>query len=165
MNWAGNNEPPKIWNTIKGNALNVRTKEGVGMGKFYGEMTPEGYQSGIVGTRLQKLVKGLDPEAARVEPTDINTGKSRTISTIIEQDLGHRGPINEEWINRAAPIFEQEVNRGHRASSYPSIPITPAMREKILKEGLPLFNVAALSAPLSRILGQGQTEGEDGTGQ
>ncbi len=34
----------------------------------YGDMTPEGYQSGIVGTRLQKLVKGLDPEAARVEP-------------------------------------------------------------------------------------------------
>jgi hypothetical protein len=50
--------------------------------------------------------------------------------------------------------------------SYPSIPITPAMREKILKEGLPLFNVAALSALVSRILGQGQpdTEGEDGGG-
>jgi hypothetical protein len=115
---------------------------GEGMKSFYGDMTPEGYQSGIVGTRLQKLVKGLDPEAARVEPSTIYKEPSHA-------DLG-RPPFSE---------FEKPLN-------YPSIPITPAMREKILKEGLPLFNVAALSALLSRILGQGQpdTEGEDGGG-
>jgi hypothetical protein len=114
---------------------------GRGMKSFYGDMTPEGYQSGIVGTRLQKLVKGLDPEAARVEPTKIEIDNSK-------------GPSSNEYDE----IFTSE--------QYPSVKITPAMREKILKEGLPLFNVAALSALVSRILGQGQpdTEGEDGGG-
>jgi PAS domain-containing protein len=114
---------------------------GEGMKSFYGDMTPEGYQSGIVGTRLQKLVKGLDPEAARVEPTKIEIDNSK-------------GPSSNEYDE----IFTSE--------QYPSVKITPAMREKILKEGLPLFNVAALSALVSRILGQGQpdTEGEDGGG-
>jgi hypothetical protein len=113
---------------------------GEGMKSFYGDMTPEGYQSGIVGTRLQKLVKGLDPEAARVEPTKIEIDNSKASS------------------NEYDEIFTSE--------QYPSVKITPAMREKILKEGLPLFNIAALSALVQRILGQGQpdTEDEDGGG-
>jgi hypothetical protein len=110
---------------------------GEGMKSFYGDLTPEGYQSGIIGTRLQKLVKGLDPDAARVEPTDIIQSKG--------------GPSGGPQSRMLADIKQ----------SYPSIPITPAMREKILKEGLPLFNVAALSALVSRILGQGQPDTED----
>jgi ribosomal protein S18 acetylase RimI-like enzyme len=112
---------------------------GEGMKSFYGDMTPEGYQSGIVGTRLQKLVKGLDPEAARVEP----------------HKIGEHYPK----LTPGQGYLPEDIN-------YPSMSITPAMREKILKEGLPLFNVAALSALVQRILGQGQpdTEGEDGGG-
>jgi hypothetical protein len=178
MNWSGNNEPPKIWNTIKGNALNVRTKEGVGMGKFYGEMTPEGYQSGIVGTRLQKLVKGLDPEAARVEPTKIPNDikgtfyeHGRPVRVQNRDGWGieyQDGTFRGGWISKAdaersmqGQIEDFTANQGVPGPNYPSIPITPAMRAKILKEGLPLFNVAALSALLSRILGQGQDTGED----
>jgi hypothetical protein len=116
---------------------------GEGMKSFYGDMTPEGYQSGIVGTRLQKLVKGLDPEAAKIEPT--------------RDALPPSGESDKAW-------FRQKESTDD--FNYPSVKITPVMREKILKEGLPLFNVAALSALVSRILGQGQpdTEGEDGGG-
>ena len=89
---------------------------GAGHKAFYGDMTPEGYQSGIVGTRLQKLVKGLDPEAARVEPT--------TITPADRSDL---------------PSWSVPKDSKLNPRDYPSIPITPAMREKILKEGLPLF--------------------------
>jgi hypothetical protein len=122
---------------------------GEGMKSFYGDMTPEGYQSGIVGTRLQKLVKGLDPEAAKIEPHGLNP------------DYGFP---DSAYAPGVPPPVRPEM-RGYK-QTYPSIPITPAMREKILKEGLPLFNVAALSALVSRILGQGQpdTEGEDGGG-
>jgi hypothetical protein len=125
------------------------TMGGEGMKSFYGDMTPEGYQSGIVGTRLQKLVKGLDPEAAKIEPHGLNP------------DYGFP---DSAYTPGAPPPVRPEM-RGYK-QTYPSIPITPAMREKILKEGLPLFNVAALSALVSRILGQGQpdTEGEDGGG-
>jgi hypothetical protein len=161
-----------------------------GMRKFYGEMTPEGYQSGIVGTRLQKLVKGLDPEAARVSPHSMPDRRSivtqvddalathkvhgqqrRQMADHIADIVEREGPTALDDY-AAPPGFEQAWNAGVAAAKksggtqYPSVPITPAMREKILKEGLPLFNIAALSALLSRILGQGQpdTEGEDGGG-
>jgi hypothetical protein len=163
---------------------------GEGMKSFYGDMTPEGYQSGIVGTRLQKLVKGLDPEAARVEPHGLESPRhvSMAVSDALKDfpmPTQQRNQINRHITDvvekegvRAldtydAPRgFEEAWAAGVQAAkqsdglSYPSVPITPAMREKILKEGLPLFNVAALSALLSRILGQGQpdTEGEDGGG-
>ena len=92
---------------------------GEGMKSFYGDMTPEGYQSGIVGTRLQKLVKGLDPEAARVEPTVIPhpMGSSKTVD--------NRSAVN---------LKEMYPDR-----SYPSIPITETLRKKILEDGLPMF--------------------------
>jgi hypothetical protein len=126
---------------------------GHGMRSFYGDMTPEGYQSGIVGTRLQKLVKGLDPEAARVEPHPVN---GQIISA------GGKWGVNT---GKGVKWYGSEAE-AHQAASYPSVSITPAMREKILKEGLPLFNIAALSALVQRILDQGQpgTEGEDGGG-
>jgi hypothetical protein len=111
---------------------------GEGMKSFYGDLTPEGYQSGIVGTRLQKLVKGLDPEAAKIETHTLDS---------------HRMP-------KRLPDGTDERGWKPDKKDYPSVKITPAMREKILKEGLPLFNVAALSALLSRILGQGQSDEE-----
>lgn len=88
---------------------------GEGHKKFYGTMSPEGYQSGIVGTRLQKLVKGLDPEAARIEPETLYA---------------------EEWMrDMGRPPFSK-----HEAPmTYPSIPFTETLRKKILEEGLPLF--------------------------
>jgi hypothetical protein len=67
-----------------------------------------------------------------VEPTKIEIDNSK-------------GPSSNEYDE----IFTSE--------QYPSVKITPAMREKILKEGLPLFNVAALSALVQRILGQPDT--------
>ncbi len=93
------------------------------MKSFYGDMTPSHWEPsaelhgtvqhkidpGIVGTRLTKLVKGLDPGAAKIEPAQIGR-KDRATKGI-----------------------------GPHGGEYPSIPITPAMREKILKEGLPLF--------------------------
>jgi hypothetical protein len=163
---------------------------GEGMKSFYGDMTPEGYQSGIVGTRLQKLVKGLDPEAARVNPHAMPD--RRSIITQVDDVLAtHKvhGQQRRQMADHIADIVEREgpaalddyaappgfeqawaaavgAAKKSGGTQYPSIPITPAMREKILKEGLPLFNVAALSALVSRILGQGQpdTEGEDGGG-
>jgi ribosomal protein S18 acetylase RimI-like enzyme len=140
---------------------------GHGMRSFYGDMTPEGYQSGIVGTRLQKLVRGLDPEAARVEPTEVPTGPPRSIDQIMREDLGQGGMILQshprfnELMEQAGAIQDAEKGRGRQIKTYPGVPITPAMREKILKEGLPLFNIAALSALVSRMLGQGPAEGED----
>ena len=117
---------------------------GEGHKGFYGDMTPEGYQSGIVGTRLQKLVKGLDPEAARVDKAEIPTGEPRTISTIFNENWPHEqfsqnNPLFEQRFAEASAIRDAEIAKGHRSATYPSIPITPAMREKILKEGLPLF--------------------------
>lgn len=120
------------------------TRRREGMKSFYGDMTPEGYQSGIVGTRLQKLVKGLDPEAARVEPHGIGE------ETYTRPELGENATYDRIGNKHKRPKF-----------TYPSIPITPAMREKILKEGLPLFNVAALSALMARILGQGPVTPEE----
>jgi hypothetical protein len=158
---------PHLPKAIQAHSLDMppgTTLGGEGMKSFYGDMTPEGYQSGIVGTRLQKLVKGLDPEAAKIESHELT--KSAAI----------RGPnARGEWVvasggnvlsfptEAKARAYLGDVSKG---DTYPSIPITPAMREKILKEGLPLFNIAALSALVSRILGQGQpdTEGEDGGG-
>jgi hypothetical protein len=165
---------------------------GEGMKSFYGDMTPEGYQSGIVGTRLQKLVKGLDPEAARVGEHRIPSGatdkgersivaaaKSSGVHSQQATQIGRQ--VAEIVVNEGAPALDTysapkgfepawqaavaEAKRldaaGEFHSRYPSIPITPAMREKILKEGLPLFNIAALSALMSRILGQGQPDTED----
>jgi len=126
---------------------------GEGMKSFYGDMTPEGYQSGIVGTRLQKLVKGLDPEAARVEPHELSDGK-RHYDNVYYEDMpdGRFAVIGTKGRNRdrnppetlgvfkteqEAQAFAEKKDRG--GFDYPSIPITPAMRERILKEGLPLF--------------------------
>jgi hypothetical protein len=122
------------------------------MKSFYGDMTPEGYQSGIVGTRLQKLVKGLDPEAARVEPHEL-AGNTKFHRTYLEelpdgriaviglkgQNLSRNPPeqLGAFKTEAEALAFSDKVDRG--GFDYPSIPITPAMREKILKEGLPLF--------------------------
>lgn len=113
---------------------------GEGHKKFYGTMSPEGYQSGIVGTRLSKLVKGLDPEAARIE------GSRPGVS--LEQQGG-------EWVARsggqeARSPLRQEALDVIGVPEYPSIPITPALRKKILEEGLSLFankdDLAAIGA-------------------
>jgi hypothetical protein len=151
---------------------------GEGMKSFYGDMTPEGYQSGIVGTRLQKLVKGLDPEAARIETTGIPDPVKGTFYEAGEplevvragDGWGIRygsGEVRGGWVSEKSAAETLEGQRRMYAANpspqkpYPSVKITPAMREKILKEGLPLFNVAALSALLSRILGQGQSEEDE----
>lgn len=130
---------------------------GEGHKGFYGDMTPEGYQSGIVGTRLQKLVKGLDPEAARVEPTDL------TGIDIVQSGKRWRASSRDNSEGRWFDNHDEAVaysKEQARKATYPSVKITPAMREKILKEGLPLFNIAALSALVSRMLGQGPTDPE-----
>jgi hypothetical protein len=114
---------------------------GEGHKKFYGDMTPEGYQSGILGTRLQKLVKGLDPEATNVEPV------------LPGVDLVENGPNDwtASWQDRGrtqtvnAPSREEALGVAG-VSPYPSIPMTEAMRKKLLEEGLPLFMNAPDSA-------------------
>lgn len=139
-----------------------------GMKGFYGDMTPEGYQSGIVGTRLQKLVKGLDPEAARVEPSEIQAGIARGSGgdprqfgrpqRVIQsggawgihfEGGGWQGGFPSEAAAKAKVAEINASPEGPRLN-YPSIPITPAMREKILKQGMPLF-----SAYLAAMVGMG----------
>jgi hypothetical protein len=197
---APRNAPPGAnhlgWHELATDSMDVG---GHGMKGFYGDMKPDGtHVPGIVTSRLQKLVKGLDPEAARVEPHGIRQGNTEIANKMwtdmrdaqpglrqeqasqlvkhIEEIVFKEGPealatydpppgFERAWA-RGAELVAEGHKRGAYTQTYPSVKITPAMREKILKEGLPLFNVAALSALLSRILGQGQpdTEGEDGGG-
>jgi hypothetical protein len=111
---------------------------GEGMKSFYGDFNKDGsYNPGILGQRLLKLVKSLDPKAAKIEPTELNTGKPRVISDIAA-DAGHRGVLSRNVIEQFAPAFEAEKAKGYRASVYPSIEITPELRAELLG-GQPLF--------------------------
>lgn len=93
-------------------APHIRNAEGIGMGKFYGDWNGDKYEPGIYGLRLLKLVKAIDPEAARIEPARIETSP-----------FERRTP-NEKW---------QEFK-------YPSITMTPKLREAILRDGFGLFS-------------------------
>jgi len=132
------NQPEDV-RVIAGEGLRMG---GEGMKSFYGDITPEGYKSGIVGTRLQKLVKGLDPEAARVEPHQLPDKYGNV------QPAGVGRWRAESPDHTSARHFDNEAEahafaRGAYTPeswpTYPSIPITPKMREEILKKGLPLF--------------------------
>jgi hypothetical protein len=175
-----------------------------GMRKFYGDWADPAsasepvYNPGIVTRRMKELVKGLDPDAARVEPHGIRQGNAEVANELwtiardaqpglrqeqasqlvgrIEKIIFQEGPealhtydppagFERAWKAAVAKV-DEAAKQDKFSVKHPSVPMTKAMREKILKEGLPLFNVAALSALVQRILGQGQpdTEGEDGGG-
>ena len=115
-----------------GDRLNVPTAEGIGMGKYYGDFNEDGaYTPGIVGTRLLKIVKGLDPEAAQIEAGKITQGYPK----MPDGSPNPFAPRNE-------PL------------TYPSIRITPRLREALLG-GQPLFALGG-KAPIPAI----QTEAE-----
>lgn len=140
---------------------------GEGHKKFYGTMSPEGYQSGIVGTRLSKLVKGLDPEAARIEGSELTTGSPRTISTIFEDqwpgtNFSQNDTLFQQRFDEASAIRDAEVARGGRSVTYPSIEITPALRKKILDEGLSLFANKEDLALIGSIVAAAEKEGAGG---
>ncbi len=110
---------------------------GEGMRSFYGDFDKSSnYTPGIVGTRLLKLVKALDPEAAKIEPRVIRNPKATKEGdrwTVTDHDqviapvFGSKSQA-EDWI----------AKQGLKQESYPSIPITPKLREALLK-GQPMF--------------------------
>lgn len=100
---------------------------GEGMSAFYGDFDKKGsYAPGIVGRRLLNIVRGLDPEAAKIEPA--NLGKSRAAMEQWARDNGAR--LSDVERNLNTDEFPDVV--------HPSIPMTPKLRAAILK-GLPMF--------------------------
>ena len=97
---------------------------GEGHKGFYGDFTPEGsYTPGIVGTRLLKILKGMDPDA-KIEPHHVVTSSAY-------------GPADAARLAARPDLHSLAVEKGEMAR-YPSVAITPKMREAI-KKGLPLF--------------------------
>jgi hypothetical protein len=89
-----------------------REMGGEGMKSFYGDFDSSGqYIPGIVGTRLLKLVKSLDPEAAKIDPWTF------------EHDT---------------PVRDLKAKGARTTTDYPSIRLTPRLREALLG-GQPLF--------------------------
>ena len=118
------------WHKLK-NIADIKIG-GEGMKSFYGDFTKEGsYTPGIVGTRLLKLVRQLDPEAARIEPTELQIR------------------------DRSAPYNAKE---GEPTRDYPSIPITPKLREKLL-QGLPMFGAEKVRT-LGSVIPQGKARAD-----
>lgn len=109
---------------------------GHGQKAFYGDFTPSGeYTPGIVGQRLLKLVKQYDPEAAKIEPTQVG----KNISVIEEGDrYAHFDADRQQLVGSIYGSRRQAENNIAPKATYPSIPITPKLREKIL-QGLPMF--------------------------
>ncbi len=115
------------WHTLSG--LENMKVGGEGMRSFYGDFSKEGkYDPGIVGTRLLKLVKGLDPEAAKIEG-HLLFGEGYEPNAAQIAKIKANPSLKETWL------------KGDYAREYPSIPITPKLREA-LKKGLPLFSLA-----------------------
>jgi len=108
-----------------------------------GAKTEPSYNPGIVGTRLLKLVKSLDPEAAKIE--------AHNLATQSKELQGRRGLAgNADALAQLAG--ENRTNLAKEKASdktltYPSIPITPKLREKLLG-GVPMFSMA--EAPKTR---------------
>lgn len=103
---------------------------GEGMKSFYGDLGPDGnLSSGIVPTRLLKIIKGLDPDAAKVDSHNINSAYDPALGPG-EREMARNNPA---W----AAAFEKR--KQEKAVNYPSVRITPEMRKKILEQGLPLF--------------------------
>ena len=108
-----------------------------------------GYYDKIVPTQLQKLAKGLDPEA-KFGTLDfpINT-QNKQISRLTDDELAWE--LNPAHSNPA---------KTPQSMSIPTLNITPAMREKI-KQGLPLFTMAPAAFALPELLGLNSERPED----
>lgn len=121
---------------------------GEGQKKFYGTLDNEGKLSqSIVGQRLMNLVKKIDPEAARVRPSQIDSNKSGWHVTPPEETTSGKWLVKSSDYNSNGLHFNTEAEAetalrqklDAEAQNYPSIPLTPKLREHILREGMSLF--------------------------
>lgn len=127
--------------TLQGDGLSFG---GEGMKSFYGDFTPEGsYTPGIVGTRLLKIVKALDP-SVKIEPHGDFYGGEKF--PVYRADGTLEGAyLTEEHARKVAKQIGGKTEVPTRP--YPSIPITPKLREKLLR-GQPLFAIGSRLPPL-----------------
>jgi hypothetical protein len=96
-----------------------------------------GYYDKIVPAQLQKLAKGLDPNAP------FGTLRAGAGGGKLSDFLGRVGMSADEWAD-LDDAGRQAIRAQHGTGvDLPSLTITPAMREKI-KQGLPLFTMAPL---------------------
>ncbi len=115
-----------------------------GQSGFYGDFAKDGsYIPGIVGTRLLKLVKALDPQAAKIEP--------------IPSYVDPMARRLQDWQAQAADAPWEKPSTFQTMEGYPSIPITPKLREKLL-QGLPMFGAA--DKKLGSVIPQGKARAE-----
>jgi predicted RNA methylase len=155
-------KPTEYGAGIRGGDLKVG---GAGMRAFYGDFAKDGaYTPGIVGTRLLKLLRALDPQARigtndfvlpdadamrfamfeALKPLNLHQQQRNQLVNEIEVIAVEKGGLAELDEYEAPKEFEEAwrlaVNAAKNAprKPYPSISLTPALREKILA-GLPLF--------------------------
>ncbi len=80
----------------------ARSVGGEGMKSFYGDFDKSGnYNAGIVGTRLLKLVKALDPEAAKIEPHELSQARI----TAVERGRGYGNRLSSRHVSGGGSAF------------------------------------------------------------
>jgi predicted kinase len=136
---------------------------GEGHKSFYGYYGKDGkFVPGIVSRRLLALVQRLDPEAARLEPTHVSNKDGWHI-TPPEGTTHGKWMVKSSDYNSTGLRFETEAEaraalaeKIREGGAYPSISITPALREKILSEGLPMFGNVGGDRKFAAILSQAE---------